>query len=145
MGLIRTMAQRLAGTQVAGLPEVIEDIQQKKQQLQEKLFEHRMKPENAPLPYHPETNPQLPDYPGGRPTGTGGFAYNKSEVQHIAGLPQVGYMQIIKDATGARGFGDGSKMTSEQEDAIYNKKAPSQQYNSPKDRQYMDVMKSGFV
>jgi len=86
VGLIRTMHQRLAGTQVAGLPEVIEGIQQKKQQLQEKLFEHRMKPENAPLPYHPETNPQLPDYPGGQPTGTGGFAYNKSEVQHIAGL-----------------------------------------------------------
>ena len=145
MGLIRTMHQRYAGAQVAGLPEVIEDIQRKKQLMQQKLFEHRMKPENAPLPYHPETNPNFPDYPDGRPTGSGDFAKNKSEVQQIAGLPQVGYLQILKDATGARSFGDGGKMSKEQEDAIYNKKAPTQQYNSPKDRQYMDVMKSGFV
>jgi len=82
---------RFAGSMAQGLPQIIDDIQEKKKQLQEKLFEHRMKPENAPLPYHPETNPIFPDYPDGRPTGTGDYAYNKSEVQSIAGLPS-GYV-----------------------------------------------------
>ena len=77
--------ERYAGQIANGLPEIIEDIQKRKQQMQEELFKYQM--QNPPDPYHPKENPTLPDYPGGRPTGSGDWAYNKSQYQNIAGLP----------------------------------------------------------
>tara|TARA_Y100000004_G_scaffold152222_1_gene175303 strand:+ start:669 stop:1301 length:633 start_codon:yes stop_codon:yes gene_type:complete len=58
----------------AGLPEVIKEIERRQQEYQRKKFEYDMNPDNQPQPYNPETNPVFPDYPFGRPTGTGGFA-----------------------------------------------------------------------
>jgi hypothetical protein len=58
----------------AGLPETINEIERREQEYQRKKFEYDMNPENQPQPYNPETNPVFPNYPFGRPTGTGGFA-----------------------------------------------------------------------
>ena len=78
---------RFAGAVSQGLPQIIDGIQQKKMELQEKLFQYNQLPENQPDPYHPKESPTIPDYPNGRPTGTNGWAYNKSQYQDIAGLP----------------------------------------------------------
>jgi hypothetical protein len=58
----------------AGLPETINDIERQQQEYMRRKFEYDMNPENQPKPYNPETNPFFPDFPFGRPTGTGNFA-----------------------------------------------------------------------
>ena len=58
----------------AGLPETINEIERQQQEYMRRKFEYDMNPENQPKPYNPETNPFFPDFPFGRPTGTGNFA-----------------------------------------------------------------------
>ena len=79
--------ERFAGAISGGLPEIIDDIQRRKMEMQEKLFHYNQDPKNQPAPYHPKDNPVLPDRPDGRPgMDTGGWAYNRSQYQNIAGL-----------------------------------------------------------
>ena len=60
--------------EIAGLSDLFDNIQRKHYEKQDALNEYNMRPENQPSPYHPGINPVLPDYPGGRPTGTGMFS-----------------------------------------------------------------------
>ena len=75
--------------EIAGLSDLFDNIQQKHYEKQDALNEYNMRPENQPSPYHPEFNPVIPDYPGGRPTGTGMFSMLPSLVatQDTSGWP----------------------------------------------------------
>lgn len=57
--------------------------------------------------------------------------------------------QFIKDAAGERPFGAGTKMTPEQEYDIYDSPTLGPRdpdtIRAPRDEQFMDIMKSGFV
>ena len=77
--------------EVAGLSELFDDIQRKHFEKQDALNHYNILPENQPNPYHPENNPVIPDYPGGRPTGTGLFSMLPGLVatQDTSGWPSI--------------------------------------------------------
>jgi hypothetical protein len=68
---------------VAGLPETINEIERQQQEYMRRKFEYDMNPENQPKPYNPETNPFFPDFPFGRPTGTGNFAQMPPSIEEF--------------------------------------------------------------
>lgn len=77
--------------EIAGLSDLFDNIQREHYEKQDALNEYNMRPENQPSPYHPGINPVLPDYPGGKPTGTGMFSMLPSLVatQDTSGWPSI--------------------------------------------------------
>ncbi len=84
------------------LDEAVQQIERQEEDYQRKKFEYDMNPDNQPQPYNPETNPVFPDYPFGRPTGTGGFATlpyyggptNPMQMPYYAGQDYGGVEQL---------------------------------------------------
>ena len=133
--------------EIAGLSDVFDDIERKHFEKQDALNEYNMRPENQPSPYHPGSNPVVPDYPSGRPTGTGTFALSPGgeELQAFNPLGLL-KMRILKEAIDGQPLNPGTIMSPKMEQEIYE---PGQMVTptitSPRDREMMELYKTGFV